>query len=96
MTIFQAKIDQLLQKRGKMIIGVVGYQYGGHDAQLHDTDYFVCDAEDINSYDFGYYASPREFNMRELIFLLLGGMIRETSGYSHPGWNEVYHRTPSL
>lgn len=96
MTIFQARVDLLLQKRGKMIIGVNGYQYGGYEAQLHDTDYFVCDAEDINSYDFGHYASPREFNNRELIFLLNGGMIRETSGYSKPEWEEIFYRTPSL
>ena len=91
---FQKGVGQLLEKRGQMIIGVVGYQYGGHDSQLNDTDYFVCDVD--KEFPFGYYASPREFSMKELIFLLRGGTIRETSGHTCPEWDEVHYRTPSL
>ena len=93
---FQKGVDQLLTKRGQMIIGVVGYQYGSYDAQVYDTDYFVCGVEEVINYDFGYYASPREFNNCELIHLLCGGTIRETSGYSKPDWQEIFYRNPAL
>jgi hypothetical protein len=93
---FQKGVDQLLQKRGQIILGVTGYQYGGYECQVNDTDYFVCDVDETNQFDFGYCASPREFNNRELIFLLCGGMIKETSGYSKPEWQEIFYRNPAL
>lgn len=96
MTKFERGVAQLLEKRGQIIVGIVGYQYGGHDAQLNDTDYFVCDVEEVGKFDFAYTQSSSQFSVRELIFLLLGGVIRETSGYAHPNWEEVFYRTPSL
>jgi len=96
MTKFQKRVARLLEKRGQVILGVVGYQYGGYECQLNDTDYFVCDIEDVELYDFAYGQSTQQFNARELIYLLCGRVITRTSGYSHPGWEEVDYRTPSL
>ena len=79
-----------------MIIGVSGYQYGGYECQLNDTDYFVCDIEEIRKFDFAYAQSTNQFNTRELIHILRGGTIKETSGYSKPDWQEIFYRNPAL